>query len=167
MAILSGGDAVFHELEVALGRRRQGDLGPGRYVEPQRSSVPEPEPQPEPAEVRQLPVPDQAGWQTRDKAAQFSVLVRSKLQALVTPPAKQRAYPASRPQLPPPGADFHVRSDGSELEQLLLVRYSRCQSAPSSVVQRRSGAARLPLLSAMLRLLSLHRPPLCSCCCGR
>ena len=130
MAILSGGDAVFHELEVALGKRRQGDLGPGRYVEPQRSSAPDPEPEPEPVQVSQLPVSDQAGWQTHAKAAHFSGLVRSKLQSLVAPPAAQLAYPHSRPQLPPPGSDFEAQPDESELEHLLLVRYSRLRPVP-------------------------------------
>ena len=116
---------MFHELEVALGKRRQGELAYGRYVDEQPSSAPviEPEPEAETVEVGKLPSANPADGQTRAKAAQFTSLVRSKLQALVAlPPAIQPAYPSSRPQLPPPEDVSEAHSNDTELEHLLLVR---------------------------------------------
>ena len=125
MAVLSGSDAVFYELEVALGRRRRGDAGTGRYVERQQQPA-------ENAELAstchsnqpQVSSPQPCRPMHASDAADFSGLVRSKLEALVTPSTEPLGYQLTSTQLPPPGADLELQSAAAEVDTLLLVGHS-------------------------------------------
>ena len=125
MAVLSGSDAVYYELEVALGKRRHGDAGVGRYVERQQQPRADAE-LARPCHSNQPKVfsPQPCRPMHAADAADFSGLVRSKLEALVTPSTEPLGYQQTSTQLPPPGANLEPQSAAAEVETLLTVSWS-------------------------------------------